>query len=100
MSEGSHEIAFAADVIRFDGPGGWHGVYLPEGAAAEARFFGHANPLGAIAVRARIGRTQARTSLFPDKARDTYLLPLKAALRRSESIEEGDRISVTLLVDP
>ena len=99
MSSGGHETRFEAEVVRFDSPGGWHGVFLPTDAVAEARFFGRANALGAIAVRAQIGTSEVKTSLFPDKRRDSFLLPLKTALRRSENIKEGDRITVTLLLD-
>ncbi|MDH4439145.1 MAG: DUF1905 domain-containing protein [Rhizobium sp.] len=99
MSGGCHPISFEAEVIRFDGPGGWHGIFLPTDAASEARFFGRANALGAIAVRAQFGATEVRTSLFPDKRRDSFLLPLKATVRRTENVKEGDRITVTLLVD-
>lgn len=93
MSEGGHIIRFEADIIRFEGPGGWHGVFLPEAAAAEARFFGRANTVGAIAVQVRIGNTTVRTSLFPDRRRQSYLLPLKASLRKQEGLGEGSRIS-------
>jgi hypothetical protein len=99
MTEGSHEVRFEAEVARFDGPGGWHGVFLPPDAVAEARFFGRANALGAIAVQAKVGATKVKTSLFPDKRRDSFLLPLKADLRRLENIEEGNRIAVTLFLD-
>jgi hypothetical protein len=99
MSAGTHEIRFDTEVMRFDAPGGWHCVFLPPDAVAEARFFGRANALGAIAVRARIGAAEIKTALFPDKRRDSFLLPLKASLRRSENIKKGDRITVTLLVD-
>jgi hypothetical protein len=99
VNESGHAIRFEAEVVRFDGPGGWHGVFLPTDAASEARFFGRVNALGAIAVRVQIGATQVKTSLFPDKRRDSFLVPLKAELRRSENIKEGDRITATLLVD-
>lgn len=96
MSDGGHAICFEAEVIRFDGPGGWHGAFLPEEAAAEARFFGRANALGAIAVQARIGATIVRTTLFPDSRRGSYLLPLKAALRKREELVAGSLILVFL----
>ncbi len=98
MSESGQTIRFEAEVVRFDAPGGWHGVFLDEEAAARARFFGHPNALGAIAVQVQIGTSTAKTSLFPEK-RATYLLPLKAELRRRESITEGCMISVLLTVD-
>lgn len=99
MRATSHVIRFEADVIRFDGTGGWHVVFLPPDAASEVRFFGRANALGAVSVTAQTGKSQVLTSLFPDKRRNSFLLPLKSALRRQEAIKEGDRITVTLLVD-
>jgi hypothetical protein len=93
MSHDGHSIGFEAEVVRFDGPGGWFVVFLPEEAAAEARFFGRANALGAIAVELRIGTTTVRTCLFPDNKRRSYLLPLKAALRKREDLAEGSRIA-------
>jgi hypothetical protein len=68
VSEGDHKIRFEAEVIRFDGPGGWHGVFLPPDAVAEARFFGRANALGAIAVQAKVGATRSRPRSFPTSA--------------------------------
>jgi Domain of unknown function (DUF1905) len=96
MTEAGHQIRFEAEVIRFDAPGGWHGVFLPADAVSEARFFGRANALGAIAVQLQIGTTTVRTSLFPDKRRDSFLLPLKADLRRREKIAVGSHILVHL----
>ena len=99
MSADGHTLSFEAEVVRFDGPGGWHGVFLPAEAAAEARFFGRANALGAISVHARIGATRVKTSLFPDSRRESFLLPLKADLRRREAIASGSRIRVHLTLD-
>jgi hypothetical protein len=99
MSESRQTIRFEAEVMRFDGPGGWHAVFLDEEAAARARFFGRPNALGAIAVQVQIGASTVRTSLFPDRKRATYLLPLKAELRRREGLVKGCHISVLLTVD-
>ncbi|WP_353848675.1 DUF1905 domain-containing protein [Cellulomonas sp.] len=45
-----------------------------------------------------IGTTTWRTSIFPGA--ETYVLPLKAAVRRKESIEAGDVARIRLrLVD-
>ncbi|MDQ0421940.1 hypothetical protein J2045_002984 [Peteryoungia aggregata LMG 23059] len=96
MSTGRREIRFEAEVIRFDAPGGWHGAFLTEEATAEARFFGRANALGTIAVEVQIGASTARTCLFPDSRRKSYLLPLKAALRKREALVAGRWISVIL----
>ena len=49
---------------------------------------------GSVRVEARIGATTWRTSVFPDKR--GYVLPVKKAVRRAESLEVGDPARVTL----
>jgi hypothetical protein len=34
--------------------------------------------------------------VFPDTSRQAYVLPVKAAVRRSEAIDDGDVVAVTL----
>lgn len=53
---------------------------------------------GSLPVRASIGATSWRTSVFPQKESGGWLLPLKAAVRKSAGIDEGDEIEVTLEV--
>jgi hypothetical protein len=52
---------------------------------------------GAIPVRARIGETDFRTSLFPKGER--YLVPVKDAVRRAEQLSVGDVVTVALHLD-
>lgn len=47
-------------------------------------------------VEARIGKTAWKTSMFPDSRSGTFLLPLKAQVRRAEGIGEGDTVLFTL----
>jgi hypothetical protein len=51
--------------------------------------------LGSVRVEVTLGGTTWRTSVFPDKARG-YVLPVEAAVRRSEALELDDRVTVTL----
>lgn len=44
---------------------------------------------GSVYVEATIGNTTWRTSLFPSKQAGGWLLPLKAAVRKTEKITEG-----------
>jgi hypothetical protein len=53
---------------------------------------------GSVRVEATIGGTTWRTSLFPSKEHRTYVLPVKAAVRRANGLAEGDAAQVTLLV--
>ena len=49
---------------------------------------------GCVPVEARIGSTTFTTSLFPKD--DTYLLPLKIAVRRKTNVTVGDKVSVVM----
>lgn len=51
---------------------------------------------GSIKVRATIGKSTWDTSVFPEKGSQAYLLPVKAGIRKSESIQSGDTVSVVL----
>lgn len=51
---------------------------------------------GSIYVEATIGATVWRTSLFPSKQAGGWLLPLKAAVRKAETIREGSQIEAVL----
>ncbi|MFJ4106010.1 DUF1905 domain-containing protein [Oerskovia enterophila] len=55
---------------------------------------------GSVKVEATIGRTRWSTSIFPDAGRRTFVLPVKAAVRRAEDVDVGDtvRIAVETLI--
>jgi hypothetical protein len=51
---------------------------------------------GMIPVTARIGASRWNTSLFPKDGR--YVLPVKAAIREAEQVDEGDASLVKLSI--
>ena len=51
---------------------------------------------GSVRVRATIGGTTWRTSIFPDTASGGYVLPVKRVVRTAESVEPGDTTTVTV----
>lgn len=51
---------------------------------------------GSIRVHVKVGKTIWDTSIFPDSKSGTYLLPVKASVRRAEGIEDGEVISVEI----
>jgi Domain of unknown function (DUF1905) len=51
---------------------------------------------GSIRVTATIGDTSWQTSVFPAKESGGYLLPVKAAVRKSEGLAAGDEVAVRL----
>ncbi|MBJ7354388.1 MAG: DUF1905 domain-containing protein [Thermoleophilaceae bacterium] len=96
MSTESHQ--FTATIWRHDGPAAWHFVSLPDELADGLRAaYGHRQKaFGSLPVRAKIGHTEWETSIFFDRKRETYLLPVKAAVRDSEDLEDGDELALQL----
>jgi len=76
----------------------WTFVRLPEDVSEEVRELaaGPRRGFGAVRVRARIGATVWRTSIFPGS--DAYVLPVKRAVRKAESLEAGDVATVAVEV--
>lgn len=85
----------------YPGPAGWHFITLPADVADEirVRFASSHRPFASLPVRATLGATAWSTSLFRDRQAASYLLPLKAEVRRRESIESGATATVTIEVD-
>ena len=51
---------------------------------------------GSIRVEISIGTSTWQTSIFPDKQSGCYTLPIKAAMRRAQSIAAGDWVQISL----
>src|SRR5687768_15906703 len=52
---------------------------------------------GTIPVETTIGKTAWKTSIFPDKD-GSYILPVKAAVRKAERLAEDDVVNFSLRV--
>lgn len=82
-----------------DAPASWIFITLPADIAFEIKCASEIRRAwGSVAVKARIGATEWRTSLFPDKASGGYLLPVKAAVRKAENLGEGDVSEIELSI--
>ena len=92
------DFEFRGEVWFWKGPAPWYFVTVPEDACAELRATAAAVSYGwgMIPVTARIGKTTWATSLFPKDGR--YIVPLKADVRKAESLELGDLASLRLSV--
>jgi hypothetical protein len=91
------QFTFSAPLWLYSGKGAWHFITLPRSAADEIRFF---NPTAKgfmpISVNATIGETTWKTSLFPDSKSGSYLLAVKAAVRKTEALNAGANVSVSV----
>jgi hypothetical protein len=89
-----------SEVLVYQGTAAWRFLALPQPVAEEIRetYGKGARAWGSLPVRVQIGSTQWKTSIFPDKKRGTYLLPLKAAVRKAEAIIDADTVSYALSI--
>ena len=94
------EFEFTGTVVRSQGTASWHFIYLPEEMSHDVkRWCGDLKGgWGSIKVEATIGSTTWKTSIFPSKQLDTYLLPLKAPVRKAEGVGDGDEVVVVLIM--
>ena len=80
-------------------PASWHFVTISADLADD--IIGEAeqrNAFGSIPVEATIGTTTWRTSLFPDKASESLLLPVKNQVRSTEDLSDGSSCHVVLCI--
>ncbi|MFC3384511.1 DUF1905 domain-containing protein [Couchioplanes azureus] len=70
----------------------WTFVSLPaeESEVLRELTAGRRRGFGSLRVRATVGSTTWTTSIFPDKGRGAYVLPVKRDVRRAEDLEAGD----------
>lgn len=82
----------------YPGMAGWHFVTIPKKTTKDIDYFFSTakRGWGSLRVAVTVGTTSWKTSIFPDKKSDSYLLPLKAQVRKQESIKEGDSIKLSL----
>jgi hypothetical protein len=80
------------------GVASWHFLTLPKKEAAEikSREQKPRKGWGSIRVTVTIGESRWKTSIFPEKKSGSYLLPLKASVRKSENIAVGTIVTVDL----
>jgi hypothetical protein len=76
----------------------WVFLTVPEDETEEIRLrSGPPRGFGSVRVEVTVGTTTWRTSVFPEKTRG-FVLPVKKAVRRAESLEVGDSARVRLVL--
>jgi Domain of unknown function (DUF1905) len=95
----SYELT--GEVWLYPGKGGWHFVTLPAELADEirVRYADAHRAFGSLRVKASLGSSTWNTSLFTDTRSASYLLPIRAEVRRREQIADGDTTTVRIELD-
>jgi hypothetical protein len=92
------DMEFTGRVWEWRGPAPYHFVSVPEDLCDEVRDAAElvSYGWGMVPVSLRLGRTTWTTSLWP---RDGgYVVPLKDKVRRAESVELGDMVTVAMAI--
>jgi len=91
---------FEAETWQYSGQGGWHFVSLPQHLSIEIRnnFKREEEGWGRLKASAKIGNTEWKTAIWFDTKKDTYILPLKAEIRKKENLEVGKVVDVIVWI--
>jgi hypothetical protein len=90
---------FKARLWVYSGEGAWYFVTLPQDYANEIKeLIGREPGFGSIKVTACIGEAEWQTSIFPDKKRHSYLLPIRKEIRSKLGIDTEDEVDVVLVI--
>ena len=91
-------LEFAGTAISWRGPAPFVFVPIPPDLSAEIKAISPQVTYGwgVIPVRAQVGATEYKTSLFPKDG--VYLVPIKVAVQRAEKVEVGDTLTIRIEV--
>ena len=100
MINGKIKYEFTAAPWQYSAPGGWYFISVPEDVSKEIRenLKWQEEGWGRLKITAEIGSTRWKTSIWFDTKRGTYLLPLKADVRKKEKIGNEEDINVIIWI--
>lgn len=87
-------------VFLYPGMAAWHFLGLPKeiGHEIKENFGKGSRGFGSLPVEVCIGKTVWNTSIFPEKTSGSYVLPVKAIVRKKEDIEAGEEVTYTIKI--
>lgn len=97
-----HAFEFTAPLWLYGGKATWHFLTLPFDVTDQIDELTHESKrgFGSVRVQVTIGSSTWMTSIFPDNSRKSFILPVKAAVRKAEDLAVDGQCRVRLqLVD-
>ncbi len=97
---GKVKYSFSEKAWQHASPGGWYFVSLPKEISDEIRslFKSEEEGWGRLKAVAKIGNTEWNTAIWFDSKKETYLLPLKAEIRKKENIGTEKQIATVIWI--
>ncbi len=89
---------FCAKLWQYSGQNGWYFVSLPADIAVEIRdnLKWQEEGWGRMKAIVKIGQSQWDTAIWFDTKYNTYILPIKAIIRKNEALKLGEDIQVVI----
>jgi hypothetical protein len=93
-------MRFEAEIVYWRGPSPFFFAPIPSGLAETIRSVAKrvSYGWGMIPVAAKVGGVAFSTAMFARN--DTYVLPLKADVRRRANITGGDIVTIEIVIQP
>lgn len=89
-------MQFAGRIEKVMGEGGWHVIVLPSEVTQQLR--NEAGKKGNVPVVVKIGNTTYPTTIM-SMGQQRWFFAVKADVRRTENLIDGDKVSVTIKPD-
>jgi hypothetical protein len=91
---------FSGEIWQYKGPGGWFFITLPDNLSKEIReaLQWQEEGWGRLKVVAKIDSFEWKTAIWFDTRAKSYLLPVKAEIRRKANLETGNKTTVSILI--
>lgn len=85
---------------QYPGMAGWHFVTINKvcSVSIKKQFGTKKRGWGSLPVLVKVGKTNWNTSIFPDSTSGTYLLPVKATVRKAEGLFAGEDVDFSLKI--
>lgn len=98
---GRLKFSFESVVRVYEGPADWYFAHLPKELSVEISelFADQKRGFGSLPVEVSLGGIVWQTSIFPDSSAKTYMLPLKAAVRKQAGIGAGSKIKLAITIN-
>lgn len=94
------DFEFTAELWLYPGEAGWYFVTLPVDVADDIdEEVGERAGFGSIPVEVTVGSSTWKTSIFPDKASASFVLPVKKSVRIAQQLDAGSPVTVLLRHD-
>lgn len=98
--EGKIKYEFKTEMWRHSSPGGWYFVSLPKMMSKEIRenHKWQEEGWGRMKALAQIAALKWETAIWFDTKKDTYILPIKAEIRKKSNLEINNKIEMSISI--